>query len=150
MGMVLEKYNIRDTKRFFSRVNRKAQEGVEVITYDGLRPAQSEVSHIKTEVLDKVFSIFQFHPEWTFDKELSTWTVSLRELPVYGEGRTKKEAVQDLVDSLLEYVEIYYKDLHWFLGREETSSYFPYLRQVARCDGDREKIARLVGLSDAD
>lgn len=145
----MEKYNIRDSKRFFSDINRKAQEGLEVITYDGLRPNQGEVSHIKTEVLDQILSAFLFHPEWTLDEELATWTVSLPELPVYGEGKSKAEAKRDLVDSLLEYVETYYSDLRWFLGREETANDIRYVRQVARCEGDRKRIAQLVGL-DAD
>lgn len=115
-----------------------------------MRSKPDEVSHIKTEVLDKILRSFRFHPEWTFDEELSTWTVSLPELPVYGEGKAKKEAAEDLIDSLLEYVEVYYRDLPWFLNREETISHFPYLRQIARCEGDRAKIAKLVGLLDAD
>jgi len=150
LGAVLEKYNIRDTKRFFSEVNRKALEGLEVITYDGLRPNQGEVSHIKTEVLDKIVSAFEFHPEWTLDEELSVWTVSLPELPGYGEGEDRKEAAEDLIDGLLEYVEAYYGNLQWFLNREETASDLRYLRQIARCEGDRARIARLVGLPDAD
>ena len=100
-------------------------------------------------MLDRILSAFQFHPEWTFDEELSVWTVSLPELPVYGESTDKKEAADGLIDSLLEYVEVYYSNLQWFLNREETASDLRYLRQIARCEGDRARIARLVGLPDA-
>ena len=148
LGAVLEKYNIRDSKRFFSEINRKAQEGLEVITYDS-KPSQGEVSHIGTEVLDKVFRAFKFVPEWTLDEDLSVWTVSLPEVALYGEGTDKKQAAEDLIDNVLEYVEIYYEDLRWFLSREETLPHLPYLRQVARCEGDRAKIATVLGVADA-
>jgi len=128
MGDVLKKYNIRDSKRFFSEINRQAQEGVEVITYDGLRPNQGEVSHLKTEVLDRILATFEFHPELEFDEHIKVWTASVAELPVYGED-----------------TEVFYANLRWFLSREETLSDCSYVRQKARCGGDRKKIADLIG-----
>lgn len=148
MGDVLEKHNIRDSKRFFSEINRKAQDGLEVITYDS-KPSQGEVSHIGTEILDRVFQAFRFDPQWVRDEELSVWTVTLSEVGIYGEGRDKSLAAEDLIDNILEYVELYYEDFRWFLSREETLSHLPYLRQVARCEGDRARIAEVLGVVNA-
>lgn len=150
LGAVLKKYNIRDTKRFYTEINTKAQAGQEIITYDGSRGSVPEVSHIKTELLDWVFSRFPFHKTWSFDEDLGIWTVSLDDLNLYGEGRSKKDAIEDLIDSTLEYLQIYYANPEWFLNHEETASHFVYLRRIARCEGDREAIKDLLGLKDAD
>lgn len=150
MGAVLKKYNIRDTKRFYTEINTRAQAGQEIITYDGSRGSAPEVSHIKTALLDRVFSSFPFRNTWTFDEDLGVWTVSLDDLNLYGEGQSKNGAIEDLINSVLEYLQIYYANPEWFLSREETAPHYVYLRRIARCDGDKDTIKRLMGLEDAD
>lgn len=141
----IEKYNIRDTKQYYSEINDKVLKGIEVITYNASKKL-SEVSHIKTELLDTIFDKFVcFHPRVELDEELNVWTVAADEIDMYGEGSTKEEAIEDLLDAIVHFCKIYAEkiELYAVLDSAEKKA---YMRKMLRCENDREKIRKVIGL----
>jgi len=143
----IEKYNIRDTKKMYSRINDRALEGVEVITFNAFKKdGTAEVSHIKTETLDYICNkYFIFKPLKVYDNELDTWTISVNEINLYGEGRTEKEANENLIDSILEFKNIYLEKIDLFSKLESIEKQM-YMRKIIRCGTDREKLKKVLGL----
>lgn len=138
------KFNIRDTKRFYSDINDKALNGIEVITYNAMGKT-GEVSHLSKKIVDFLFDSLQFHISEEFDEELGVYTISADEINIYGEGRTKDEAVENLLTSIIEYAVIYVEQIDLF-SRVEDATKQGYMLKIIRCEGDREKLKKVLGL----
>ena len=145
--MILEKYNIRDTKKLYSDINNKVLRGMEIITYNAIkRNKPEEVSHIKTETLDYICDThFIFNPVKVFDEELNIWTVSVDEINIYGEGATIDTAVQNLLESIQEFESIYLERIDLFSQVESIEKQL-YMRRIIRCEGNKEKLRKVLGL----
>jgi hypothetical protein len=145
MNAALDKYNIRDTKQYYSEINDKVLKGMEVITFNATKKL-AEVSHISTAILDEICDRFViFHPCSELDEELGVWTVSLNEINMYGEGKTEDEAIQDLINAIVEFSRLYKKKYEYY-SMVEAPEVKVYMRKIARCEGDREKIKKAIGL----
>lgn len=141
--VAIPRYNIRDTKRYYSELNNIALKGIEVITFNATSENE-EVSHIRTSYLNKLLDKLPFNPTVEYDDELLVHTVSLNEIDLYGEGKTVEEAIEDLIDSIIEFLAIYLEKLDIF-SRAESESKQLYLLKLLRCNGDRERIKKAIG-----
>ncbi len=144
MSLAIPKFNIRDTKKHYSELNNIALKGIEVITFNANNENEM-VSHIKTSYLDKLLSNLIFKPEIEFDKEIGIHTVSLPEIDLYGEGPTLEAAINNLLDSVLEFLSIYVEKLDMF-SKVESDQKQLYLLKLLRCHGDRDLIQKELGL----
>lgn len=138
------KFNIRDTKRFYSDINDKALNGIEVITYNAMGKA-GEVSHLSKRIVDFLFDSLQFDITEEFDEEFGIYTVSANDINIYGEGGTKAEAIEDLLTSITEYAAIYVEQIDMFSKVEDITKQ-GYMLKVIRCGSDREKLKKVLGL----
>lgn len=138
------KFNIRDTKRFYSDINDKALNGIEVITYNAMGKA-GEVSHLSKQIVDFLLESIQFHISEEFDEELGVYTISADDINIYGEGNTKDEAIEDLINSILEYTAIYIDQINLFSKVEDITKQ-GYMLKVIRCGNDKEKLKKVLGL----
>lgn len=143
-SMLQNKFNIRDTKRFYSDINDKALNGIEVITYNAMGKA-GEVSHLSKKIVDFLFDSLQFHITEEFDEEFGVYTVSADDINMYGEGNTKTEAIEDLLTSILEYAAIYVEQIDMFSKVEDITKQ-GYMIKVVRCGSDKEKLKKVLGL----
>ena len=141
--VVIPRYNIRDTKRYYSELNNIALKGLEVITYNATSENE-EVSHIKSSYLNQLLEKLPFDPIVEYDDELCVHTVSLNEIDLYGEGETIKEAVEDLINSIIEFLTIYLNKIDIF-SKVEPEMKQIYLLKLLKCNGDREKIKKAIG-----
>ena len=99
------KYNIRDTKKYYSDLNNYALKGLEIITYKGINKTTKEtdeVSHIKTSYLDYLLNKITFNPSIESGEELGGYTISINEIDMYGDGETIEAATNNLLNSILE------------------------------------------------
>jgi len=138
------KFNIRDTKRFYSDINEKASNGIEVITYNAMGKT-GEVSHLSKKIVDFLFDSLQFHVAEEFDEELGVHTVSADDINIYGEGSTKAEAIEDLLNSIIEYAAVYVEQIDLFSKVEDITKQ-GYMLKVIRCGNDKEKLKKVLGL----
>lgn len=142
--MSQNKFNIRDTKRFYSHINEKALNGIEVITYNAMGKT-GEVSHLSKSIVDFLFDSLQFHISEEFDKELGVYTVSADDINIYGEGTSKAEAIEDLLTSVIEYATIYLEQIDLFSKLENITKQ-GYMLKIIRCGSDREELKKVLGL----
>ncbi|WP_418792346.1 hypothetical protein [Phosphitispora sp. TUW77] len=143
MSITMPRYNIRDTKKYYSELNNMALKGIEVITYNS-NNQDEEVSHIKTAYLDKLLDKLAFSPLVEKDEELGVHTVALNEIDLYGEGETVELAIEDLLTSIIEYLTVYVDKIDMF-SRVESEIKQVYVLKLLRCNGDREKIKKAIG-----
>ena len=143
MKSTLEKYNIRDTKKHYCDINNKVLSGLEIITCKA--NTSENVSHIKKQYMDHLLKNIKFSIKEKFDKELKGWTISVNELNLYGEGATKEEAIEDLLDSILEFAEIYLEKVDLYSKVESIETQI-YMLKVLRCQGSRDILRKELGL----
>jgi len=143
-ALLNNKFNIRDTKRFYSYINDKALNGIEVITYNAMVKT-NEVSHLSKKIVDFLFDSLQFHISEEFDEELGIYTISADDINIYGEGNTRDEAVENLIKSIIEYAAIYVEQIDLFSKIEDITKQ-GYMLKVVRCVSDREKLKKELGL----
>lgn len=142
--MLQNKFNIRDTKRFYSNINDKALNGIEIITYNAMGKV-GEVSHLNKRIVDFLFDSLKFNITEEFDEELNIYTVSADDINIYGEGSTKTEAIDDLLTSIIEYAAIYVEQIDIFSKVEDITKQ-GYMLKVLRCGSDKEKLRKVLGL----
>ena len=143
MSISIPQYNIRDTKKRYSELNNIALKGIEVITFNA-NNEEEKVSHIKTTYLDKLLDNLSFTPSVELDKELEIYTVSLNEIDLYGEAHTVEAAVDNLIDSIIQFLAIYIDKIDIF-SKAESEIKQLYMLKLLRCESDREKIKKVIG-----
>jgi len=142
------KLNIRDTKRYYSELNNTVLNGLEMVTFKGINKNSrndEEVSHIKTPYVDFLMGFLKFNPITESGEEVGGFTISLNEIDMYGEGSTIESAKEDLMNTICEYVSIYLNQINIF-GKVESISKQVYMLKLIRCDGNRDKIMKEIGL----
>lgn len=141
------KFNIRDTKKYYSDINTRALNGMEIITFNAMKDKE-EVSHINKLYVDFLLDNLHFTPVVEHDEELQIFTIALNEIDMYGEGKSKEEAAEDLLKSIQEYINIYYNKLDLYTKVDPISKQL-YMLKLARCNEDKEKIRETIGVSHA-
>ncbi|WP_243124070.1 hypothetical protein [Pelotomaculum schinkii] len=141
--------SVHEAKNKLTALRREAAIGKEFLLADAKRKDDQPVSLISTVLLDELCEAKTFSYEWLDEpgKESENYTLYNRETGVYGVGPTKAEAVEDFIDNIIDYSGVYFDDLPFYLsssgGRRE---HYWYLRRVLRCEGDRERIYRVLDL----
>lgn len=140
---------VHEAKNKLTVLRRKAAIGKELLLADVKRKGGQPVSLISTALLDELCEAKTFSYEWLDEPGIENGNYSLynRETGVYGVGPAKREAVEDYIDNIIDYAGVYFDDLPFYLspsgGRRD---HYWYLRRVHRCEGDREKLYRVLGL----
>lgn len=137
------KFNVRDTKKYYSMINDAALKGREIRTYKANPGSANEVSHIATEVLDLVFDSLGFTPVVELDEEKKIYTASVEELNFYGEGKTREEAIEDYIETVIGFLPILAEKWDLYIQALPKSVMVHYLK-LLRLEGDRDKIKRVL------
>lgn len=77
----------------------------------------------------------------TSDEELGIVTIEVDELPGYGEGNTREEAVNDMIDFILEYCSVCSEDKEYLQQQDPL-----IVTELLTCKGDRAALRTLLGL----
>ena len=136
-------FSISDTKKLYCEINNRVLEGLEVITCNS--KSNEKISHIKKEYLDLLLSRIKFKAQKEYDKELKVWTIVIKELNLYGEGYTESAAVEDLVDSVIEFAGLYLNKTSLFTKTESINKQV-YMLKILRSANDRALLAKELGL----
>lgn len=143
-ALVDNKFNIRDTKRFYSNINDKVLNGIEIITYNAMGKT-GEVSHLSKKIVDFLLDSLQFHISEEFDEEIGVYTISADDINIYGEGSTRDNAVEDLINSINEYTAIYIEQIDMFSKVEDVTKQ-GYMLKIIRTGGNRQKLMKVLGI----
>lgn len=159
---------VRTARNTFSKLRRQALQGEEIIIMpeSGTDFKTQAVSIVPTWLLDELCSKttnWRIHilsqpgapvSHWAADhiqvSEIANQTVSevfvFEHQPtgITGLGRTKADAIDSLINGLIEYANEYYSDLPFYLSpRSGRREHLPYLRMVKRYENDRKVLANL-------
>ena len=143
-----ERYNVSDTKKYYSKINDSVLAGLIVTTFNAFKEEKSsEVSHIRKDILEHMaLYCGKYDVVKTYDEEYDAWTVALENnINLYGEGKTREEAIEDLIDSAIEYATIYKEKSDLFCRLENMDKLVFFIR-ILICQGDRDKVRFLLGL----
>jgi len=136
-------------KNRLTALRREAITGKEFLLADAKKKDDQPVSLISTALLDELCETRTFSYEWTDEpgKENEHYSLYNQETGVYGVGPTRREAAEDLIDNIIDYAGIYFDDLPFYLSSSgDRRGHYWYLRRILRCEGDREKIYRVLNL----
>ena len=142
-GALKREFSVSDTKKLYCEINNRVLDGLEVITCNS--KSNEKISHIKKEYLDFLLNRIKFKASKEYDKELKTWTVVIKELNLYGEGYTESAAVDDLVDSVIEFAGLYLDRTSLFTKTESINKQV-YMLKILRFVSDRALLAKELGL----
>ena len=94
---------------------------------------------------ERKLAMSQLTPQWEHDSEHGLWSVYVPQLDVFGQGATRDEAAEDLLETVREYVEFYLQDpLFYFkAGRRD---HFPYVLAVALAADDPKQLRQILGV----
>ncbi|MCG2788560.1 MAG: hypothetical protein L6405_01230, partial [Actinomycetia bacterium] len=106
---------------------------------------KDEVSHIKKDYMDFLLDKLKFNVSEEYDKELKIFTISVLELNMYGEGKTREEAIVDLLDSIIEFVQIYTEKIDLF-SKVESVEKQVYMMKILRSISDKNNLKKDLGL----
>lgn len=78
-------------------------------------------------------------------EELGGYTISFRDIDMYGEGNTKKEAIQNVLDSIIEYINIYDEQIELFSKVESIEKHM-YMCKLIKYKNDTEMLRKVLML----
>ena len=135
---------ISEAKARFSELVRKAGTGLEVLSANK-HDSTLLVSIVRTDILTAALDSLTFTICETVDAELGVTTVAVEEIPVYGEGQTREEAIQSLLDATLDYAEVYLERIELFSHTDSPKTQGLMIR-LLRCREDRQAIRQTLGI----
>jgi len=144
---------VSEAKNKLTSLRREALTGKEFILADAKRKDEQAVSLISTELLDELCESKTFSYQWLDEPGSETDNYSLwnRETGVYGVGMTKKEAIFDFIDNVMDYSQVFFADLPYYLSRSNPNrGHYWYLRRILRCNDNRDMLYRMLSLEDID
>lgn len=127
-----------EAKKDFSRLYKQAEAGQEIMTTirnSGL----SNVSLINSDILAVMLDGLVIPIEETLDERVGGVTIAIPYLPMYGEGETREQAIENLVDAVIEFREAYTENLELY-KRSESAFNQAVMLKLLRCGNDREAI----------
>jgi len=94
---------------------------------------------VNSEILTAIFDKQDVPLVETPDENLGGLTIAIPNLPIYGEGNTREEAVEKLIDAVIEFREAYLDNLELY-KRSESLDNKIIMMKLLRCGDDREAI----------
>ena len=146
--MPLPTYNVSTAKSHLARLRRSAITDWKESIIENSKENQSEsVSLIATVVIDDLTSFCKFTHNWVKEEEDTVWTLISPEIDAFGVGETKEEAINSLIDTALEYSELFFESPSLYMSAATNRrQHYGFLRRIARCERDREKIRAVLGV----
>ncbi len=139
---------VSEAKRDFSRIVRESSEQLRVFTVQNAqRHGAASSLVIGGTAMELVLSHFTFTPQWEEDADSGLWTVYLPEIDVWGQGETRLQAAEDLIDAALDFMRVFLDDIP-FQIKIGRGHYLPYLLRLYQAGDDRQAIRGILGVQE--
>ena len=132
-------YNIRETKSNYSTIQKQALNGLPILTRNNNE--KTSVIHINEEILDVLLNILKIYLEKEFDEGMGIYTALIEKINLYGEGKTVNEAIEDLIDSIVEWCDIYHENIDRY-KKLFDDEYRTYMLKFLLISDDRNEIRK--------
>ena len=84
-------------------------------------------------------------PQWEEDREHGLWSVYAPELDVFGQGESREDALNSLIEAAQEYADLYLEDAPFYF-KVNRQHHYPFVIALALARGDRKKVTKVLGL----
>lgn len=142
--MLAKALPVSETKTRFSELAKSAALGLEIISVNRHSSSQL-ISLIKTDILTAALKTMKFSISEEWDEELGVVTISVDEIPIYGEGNTQQEAINSLVDAAIEYTSVYQEKIDLF-SRTDSPMVQAFMVKLIRAGEDRQAVQEALGI----
>lgn len=126
-----------EAKKNFLDLYKWAEAGLEIVITN--KNSGLSVSLVNSEILAVMFDKLDVPLVETPDEDVGGLTIAISNLPIFGEGDTRAEAVEDLIDAVIEFREAYLENLELY-KRSESAYSRAIVLKLLRCGDDREAI----------
>jgi len=124
-----------EAKKSLSRLYKLAEAGLEIM----ITNKNSNVSLVNSEILAAIFDKLDVPLVETPEEDVGGLTITILNLPIYGEGNTREEAVEKLIDAVIEFREAYLENLELY-NRSESVDNKIIIMKLLCCGDEREAI----------
>ena len=137
-----EPVSVSTAKAKFLEYYRQATQGIEIITQ---KRNSENVSILSTAMVTAMLDAMKFTMEETVDTDLNVVTIAINEVPLYGEGESREAAINDLIDSTLEFLDIYQEQIEVY-SKVDSPQKKVFMLKLLRCGTNRDTIRKTYGL----
>lgn len=110
-----------EAKKNLLHLYKWAEAGLEVVITIN-NSDLSNVSLVNSEILAAMFDKLDIPIVEAPDEDVGGLTIAIPNLPIYGEGNTREEAVEDLIDAIIEFREAYLENLELYKSSESLNN----------------------------
>lgn len=100
---------------------------------------------ISKTVLENILSVYTFNPISKYDDKTSQYEVIIDELNIYACGDTKEDAVEMLLDLVIDSTNEYFENTDLYFKLPEQKAKYPYFLLIKQCR-DREHLKNVLNL----
>lgn len=118
----------------------------EVVTANTAVKGGKTASIISTDMLKMMLdSCIEFNTSVIFDESTKQYVASVAELDADGQGDTKEEAIEVLLDNIITLTEDYFDNVELYLRVDNSRRMLPYFERIRHCESMDDMI-KVLGL----
>jgi hypothetical protein len=135
-------YSVSDTRKHISEIIKNVSKG---IISETLNKVTSErVVMLNNKMLNDLIKGINLDNSCEYDKELNIYTYYSKLLPqLYGEGTTKEEAIENMVDETIEFLKDYESNVDMYSSVFDGVQQF-ILGNLLLHENDRKKVKEIL------
>ncbi|MDI6602464.1 MAG: hypothetical protein QME46_11920 [Thermoanaerobacteraceae bacterium] len=103
------------------------------------------VTLISTDLLNDLLENYKFNTEIKFDKGTNQYEAIVDVVDASGCGDTKEEAINMLLDNIIDLCDDYFDNIELYLRVPNTKKQYPYYMRIKNCR-NRAELIKILGL----
>mgnify|MGYP000930751625 CR=1 FL=1 len=136
---------ISDLRKDLSSVIDNAIERFQDVIVGNIKKGGKTATIISTELLNTLLDCYQFNPLISYDESTQQYEVIVHEVGVSGFGDTKQDAIDILIDNIIDLTEDYFDDIELYVRIEKYKKQYPYYLKLKNCV-KKEELLKVLGL----
>jgi len=89
-------------------------------------------------ILNEILKEYDFNPILSYDKVTGQYEIKLEEIKIYASGENREEAIEILLDLVIDSAIDFYENRELYISNRETSILFPYYLKLYFCRSIQE------------
>lgn len=98
-----------------------------------------------SKALEDILAAYKFNPVIHLDEHTGLWEVLFEEIKLYGIGDTQEEAMEIILDMVIDSTEEYFEKTDLYMRIPELRAQMPYFLKIKQCQ-DREELKKVLSL----
>ncbi|HOJ09552.1 MAG TPA: hypothetical protein PK733_03055 [Clostridiales bacterium] len=136
---------VADLRKDLSSVMDNAIDRFQEVVTGNVKKGGKTATIISTELLDLLLGCYQFNPLISYDNPTQQYEVLVPEIGASGFGETKQDAIDVLLDNIVNLTEDYFDDIELYIRIEKYKKQYPYYLKLKGCV-DKNQLLKVLGL----